>query len=41
MNLSTNRFQLFEGHSPLKWIAERLQMGTWTHLSNRLYHVQV
>ena len=23
----------------LKWIAENLQMGTWTHVSNRLYHV--
>lgn len=22
----------------LKWIAARLQMGTWTHLSNRLYN---
>lgn len=22
----------------LKWIAENLQMGTWTHVSNRLYH---
>ncbi len=22
----------------LKWIAEHLQMGTWTHVSNRLYH---
>ena len=23
----------------LKWIAETLQMGTWTHVSNRLHHV--
>jgi REP element-mobilizing transposase RayT len=23
----------------LKWIAENLSMGTWTHVSNRLYHV--
>ena len=22
----------------LKWIAENLSMGTWTHVSNRLYH---
>jgi REP-associated tyrosine transposase len=22
----------------LKWIAHRLQMGTWTHVANRLYH---
>ncbi len=22
----------------LKWIAEHLHMGTWTHVSNRLYH---
>jgi replicative superfamily II helicase len=22
----------------LKWIAEKLHMGTWTHVSNRLYH---
>ncbi len=22
----------------LKWIAENLHMGTWTHVSNRLYH---
>ena len=22
---------------PLKWIAQRLQMGTWTYLNNRLY----
>ena len=22
----------------LKWIAEHLQMGTWTHVSNRLHH---
>jgi hypothetical protein len=21
----------------LKWIAERLQMGAWTHLNKRLY----
>lgn len=25
----------------LKWIAERLNMGTWTHVANRLYHVSV
>jgi putative transposase len=25
----------------LKWIAERLHMGVWTHLGNRLYHVKV
>ncbi len=24
----------------LKWIADRLKMGTWTHVSNRLYHVK-
>ena len=24
----------------LKWIARRLQMGTWTHVSSRLYHTQ-
>ena len=24
----------------LKWIAARLEMGTWTHLSNRLYHAK-
>jgi putative transposase len=23
----------------LKWIAQNLQMGTWTYVSNRLYHV--
>jgi hypothetical protein len=22
---------------PLKWIASRLRMGTWTYLNNRLY----
>ena len=22
----------------LKWIADRLKMGTWTHVTNRLYH---
>lgn len=22
----------------LRWIAERLKMGTWTHVANRLYH---
>ena len=22
----------------LKWIAETLHMGTWTHVANRLYH---
>ena len=25
----------------LKWIAERLSMGTWTHVANRLYHAKV
>lgn len=25
----------------LKWIAEQLHMGTWTHVANRLYHVPV
>jgi putative transposase len=25
----------------LKWIAQRLHMGVWTHLANRLYHVKV
>jgi putative transposase len=25
----------------LKWISERLHMGTWTHLNNRLYHAKV
>ena len=25
----------------LKWIAERLNMGVWTHVANRLYHVSV
>jgi len=24
----------------LKWIAERLRMGTWTHVANRLHHVK-
>lgn len=24
----------------LKWIADRLKMGTWTHVANRLYHVK-
>ena len=24
----------------LKWIARRLQMGTWTHVTNRLYHLR-
>jgi putative transposase len=24
----------------LKWIAQRLRMGTWTHVANRLYHVK-
>ena len=24
----------------LKWIADRLRMGTWTHVANRLYHVK-
>lgn len=25
----------------LKWIGEQLNMGTWTHVANRLYHVPV
>ena len=25
----------------LKWIAQRLNMGVWTHVANRLYHVSV
>ena|SRR5579884_327241 len=25
----------------LKWIAQRLKMGTWTHVSNRLHHVKI
>jgi REP element-mobilizing transposase RayT len=24
----------------LKWIADRLKMGTWTHVSNRFYHLK-
>jgi len=24
----------------LRWIADRLKMGTWTHVANRLYHVK-
>jgi putative transposase len=24
----------------LKWIADRLKMGVWTHVSNRLYHLK-
>jgi hypothetical protein len=24
----------------LKWIADRLRMGTWTHVANRLYHLK-
>jgi putative transposase len=24
----------------LKWIAERLKMGAWTHVTNRLYHLR-
>jgi ABC-type cobalamin/Fe3+-siderophores transport system ATPase subunit len=24
----------------LKWIANRLKMGTWTHVTNRLYHLK-
>jgi putative transposase len=24
----------------LKWIAQRLKMGTWTHVANRLHHVK-
>jgi hypothetical protein len=23
----------------LKWIAHRLKLGTWTHVTNRLYHL--
>jgi hypothetical protein len=24
----------------LKWMADRLKMGTWTHVTNRLYHLK-
>ena len=24
----------------LKWMADRLKMGTWTHAANRLYHLK-
>jgi hypothetical protein len=24
----------------LKWVADRLKMGTWTHVTNRLYQLQ-
>ena len=24
----------------LKWVAQRLQMGAWTHVANRLYHLK-
>jgi hypothetical protein len=24
----------------LKWIADRLKMGTWTHVADRLYHLK-
>jgi hypothetical protein len=24
----------------LQWIADRLKMGAWTHVANRLYHVK-
>jgi hypothetical protein len=24
----------------LKWIAEKLKMGTWTHVANRLHHLK-
>src|ERR1035437_3251780 len=24
----------------LKWMADRLKMGTWTHVANRLYHLK-
>jgi hypothetical protein len=24
----------------LQWIADRLKMGTWTHVTNRLYHLK-
>jgi hypothetical protein len=24
----------------LQWIADRLKMGAWTHVSNRLYHLK-
>jgi len=23
----------------LKWMADRLKMGTWTHVANRLYYL--
>ena len=29
-----------ESTMTLKWIAERLKMGTWTHVANRLYHLK-
>jgi hypothetical protein len=25
----------------LKWMADRLKMGTWTHVANRLYHLNM
>ena len=28
------------GETTLKWIADRLRMGTWTHVTNRLYHLK-
>jgi hypothetical protein len=27
-----------ETSETLKWIAEHMHMGTWTHVTNRLYH---
>jgi hypothetical protein len=27
-----------ETRASLRWIAEHLHMGTWTHVSSRLYH---
>jgi hypothetical protein len=24
----------------LKWMADRLKMGAWTHVANRLYHLK-
>jgi len=28
-----------ETTTTLKWIADRLRMGTWTHVTNRLHHL--
>jgi len=25
----------------MKWIAEQLRMGTWTHVANRLQHAKI